>query len=87
MTSPSPEVSIIARIAAADIQTTTGANNRLIVELTGLDPRTAKPHQVREKLRANETVPTEVQMEKVWLLLELLDEPGLTVLLNYICVQ
>ena len=72
LSSPSPEVSIVARIAAGDLRTTTGANNRLITEL-GLDPRTASPAEVRLKYRESQPKETEEQMAKLGLLLELLE--------------
>ena len=43
----------------------------MIVEL-GLDPRTASPAEVRERLRAAEPVETEEQMARLGLLMELL---------------
>ena len=75
LNSDSPEVSTIARIAAGDARTTTGANNKLIVEL-GLNPRTATPAEVRERLRAAEPVETEQQMARLGLLMELLEQRG-----------
>ena len=76
LSSPSPEVSIVARIAAGDIRTTTGANNRIITEL-GLDPRTASPAEVRLKYRESLPKETEEQMAKLGLLLELLERRGM----------
>ena len=66
----------MARIAAADIRTTTGANNRIITEL-GLDPRTASPAEVRLKYRESQPEQTEEQMAKLGLLLELLERRGM----------
>ena len=98
LASSSPEVSTIARIAARDRRTTTGSNNQLIVDLTGLDPRTATPRQVREELRVREPVRTEEEWERNHSVLELLDrrgtlhylgvvDPGLNVLLDFICTK
>lgn len=98
LTSSSPHLITIARIAASDVRTTTGSNNRLISDLTGLNPRTVTPRQVKEKLREQEWTDSEEENEKVSTLLELLQErgevfykgeedPGLTTLVNYICTQ
>ena len=51
LTGPSPEVAVIARVAARDIRSSTGSNNRLILNTTGLDARTATSLQVRQKLQ------------------------------------
>ena len=51
-TSPSPELAVIARVAARDLRSTAGANNRLILDTTGLDAATATSQQVRCELRA-----------------------------------
>ena len=76
LNSDSPEVSTIARVAAADLRTTTGANNRLIVDL-GLSPSTATSAEVREKLREAEPAETEEQMARLGLLMELLERRGI----------
>ena len=99
LSSPSPEVCIVARIAAGNLRTTTGANNRLITEL-GLDPRTASPAEVRLKYRESQPEETEEQMAKLGLLLELLERRGLEYsrgeeqdrgevndLINFLCTQ
>ena len=75
LTSPSPEVTTIARIAANDQRTTTASNNRLITDL-GLDPATATPRMVRERLEEEEPVESEEQMARMGLLLELLQKRG-----------
>ena len=75
LSSASPEVVTIARIAASDLRTTTGANNDLICQL-GLDPATATPGEVREKVRASEPVETEEQLARLGLLTELLERRG-----------
>ena len=70
----------------------------LISDLTGLDPRTATPRQVKEELRAREPVITETELERNLTVLELLDrrgtlyylgevDPGLNVLLDFICTK
>ena len=56
---PSPEVAVIARMAARDLRSTTGANNRLIRDSTGLDARTATSLQVRRELQQREAKMTE----------------------------
>ncbi len=53
--SPSPEVEIVARIAAADVRSTTADNNRFIFEKTGLRVDTARPRTVQEELRNRDT--------------------------------
>ena len=76
LNSDSPEVSTIARVAAADLRTTTGTNNRLIRDL-GLSPSTATSAEVREKLREAEPAETEEQMARLGLLKELLERRGI----------
>ena len=98
LNSESLEVSTIARVAAADLRTTTGANNRLIVN-QGLSPSTATSAEVREKLREAEPVETEEQMARIGLLMELLERRGieyysgevedkeLTELIDFLCTN
>ena len=76
LNSDSPEVSTIARIAAADLRTTTVANNWLILDL-GLRPSTATSAEVREKLREAKPAETEEQMARLGLLMELLEHRGI----------
>ena len=57
LSSTSPEVTTIARVAALDLRTTTGSNSSMI-RVLGLDPFTAKPRVVRQKLREQEPVET-----------------------------
>ena len=76
----------------------TGSNNRMIVEL-GLNPSTALPSEVRERLRAAEPVETEQQMVRLGLLMELLERRGikhfegeekdeeLTALIDFLCTD
>ena len=73
--SASPEVCVIARVAAGDLRTTTGANNKLICYL-GLDRSSATPAELRAAARAAEPVESEEQMAKLGLLLELLEQRG-----------
>jgi hypothetical protein len=73
--SASLEVSTIARIAAGDLRTTTGANNQIICDL-GLDPSSATPAEVRLKVRESQPEESEEQMAKLGLLLELLERRG-----------
>ena len=69
--SRSPEVCTIARIAAGDLRTTTGSKNRLISDL-GLDPYTATSAGVRDKIKESEPQQTKEQMDRLGLLVELL---------------
>ena len=65
----------------------------MIVEL-GLNPSTASPSEVRERLRA-EPVDTEQQMVRLGFLMELLERRGiehfegeeLTALIDFLCVN
>ena len=59
LTGPSPEAAIVARIAAADVRSSTADNNRLIGELTGLEASTASPRQVQLELRCRDQEMTE----------------------------
>ena len=74
LTGPSPEVAVIARVAAADIRSTTGANNRLIVNATGLDARTATSLQVRRVLQEREEKMSEEQQAVALDITHLLEE-------------
>ena len=88
----------ISRIAAGDVRSTTGSNNRMTIELC-LTPSTAMPSEVRERLRAAELVETEQQMVRLGLLMELLERRGieyyegeekdeeLTALIDFLCVN
>ena len=73
--SASLEVSTIARIAAGDLRTTTGANNQIIRDL-GLDPSSTSPAEVRLKVRESQPEESEEQMARLGLLLELLERRG-----------
>ena len=73
--SKSLEVTTIARVAASDRRTTTGANNAMILDL-GLDPFTVTPRMVRQTLREQKPVETLEQMARLGLLLELLEQRG-----------
>ena len=75
VSSRSPEVCTIARIAAGDLRITTGSNNRLISDL-GLDPFTTTTAEVREKIQESKPQETEEQMARLGLLLELLQRRG-----------
>ena len=75
LSSSSPEVATIARVAAGDLRTTTGGNNYMITKL-GLDANTATPAEVREKLRESEPEESEEDMARLGLLLELLEQRG-----------
>ena len=75
LSSSSPEVATIARVAAGDLRTTTGGNNYMITKL-GLNANTATPAEVREKLRESEPEESEEDMARLGLLLELLEQRG-----------
>ena len=51
LTSCSPEVALIANLAGRDKSSTTGRNLELIAKETGLNPWSAAPASVREKLK------------------------------------
>ena len=76
-TSPSPELAVIARVAARDLRSTTGANNRLIHDATGLDARTATSQQVRSELRAREEAMTDGEEAVALELTSLLEDRAL----------
>ena len=59
--SKSPEVTTIARVAASNLKTTSGANNDMIMDV-GLGPR-----MVRQTLREQEPVQTLEQMARLYL--------------------
>ena len=69
LSSSSPEVATIARVAAGDLRTTTGAKNYMITKL-GLSASTATPAEVREKLRQSEPEESKEEMARLGLLLE-----------------
>ena len=50
------------------MRSTTGSNNRVLLELTGLKVDTANPQQVQEELRNRVTPLSHTEMEKVNLL-------------------
>ena len=66
---PSLEVAILARVAAADMRTTTAQNNRFIYNLTGLDATAA---QVRTELRQREPALTEAESRTAGLICQAL---------------
>ena len=74
LSGPSPEVAVIARVAASDIRSTTGANNKLILESTGLDAGVATSKQVRYMLHEREREMTEEEQAVVWELGQLLED-------------
>ena len=73
-TSPSLEVAVIARVAAGDLRSNTGANNRLILKETGLNARTATSAEVRSKLKLKEEPMTEEEEANALELTRLLEE-------------
>ena len=74
LTGPSLEVAVIARVAAGDLRSTTGANNRLILNATGLDAKTATSQQVRQELQEREGKMSEEQQAVALELTHLLEE-------------
>jgi hypothetical protein len=62
--SPSPEVAVVARLAARDLRSSVGANLALIRRETGLDPWAAGPGHLRAALLAADRV--EVPESDVW---------------------
>ena len=74
LTGPSLEVAVIARVAAEDLRSNTGANNRLILKETGLNARTATSTQVRQELKKREEPMTEEEEVDALELTRLLEE-------------
>ena len=62
MTSPSPEEAAVARVAAANMLTTTARNNKLILDNLGLDVRVATPKQVFEEMRLEVSHPRDIPL-------------------------
>ena len=54
--STSKEVQILSRFLARDVQSVTGKNLQLLLELTGLNPWTASQAKLRDVLAAEEAV-------------------------------
>ena len=86
LTGPSPEVAVVARVAAADMRTTTARNNKLILDNTGLDVRVATPKQVLEEMRLRETEMTSAESHTARLLTRALEQRGFLDL-NDICTK
>ncbi len=61
-------------MTAADVRSTTGANNKLILDTNGLDPRLATSLQVRHELRVRESEMTEQEQAVAWELGQLLED-------------
>ena len=59
---PSPEVATVARMAAADVRSTTGENVKYIIDNLGLDPEIASVAQVRNELAAREPTLSEMNV-------------------------
>jgi hypothetical protein len=56
LTGPSAEVAAVAQLAAADARSTTAANNRIIMRLTGKHAIIATAAEVRRAVRAEEAI-------------------------------
>ena len=50
--SPSYEVAVLAGIVGDDLRSTTGSNLRLLMELTGLDPKAFGSARIREEFKS-----------------------------------
>ena len=64
LTSPSKEVSVLARLCSSDLQSTLGRNRRYVEDLTKLDPMHVNSKLVMDILRRKEIV--EVPDEAEW---------------------
>ena len=72
--SPSPEVEIVARIASADVRSTTADNNRFIFENTGLRADKVRPWSVQDELRNRDRQMSDDDLVKAWDLSRLLQQ-------------
>ena len=73
LTGPSPEVAVVARMAAADVRSTTAANNRLVEECCGRPALVATTAEVRAALAAKDTMTQEERAAATRLTWELQD--------------
>ena len=79
ITGPSPEVAVVARLAAADARSTTAANNRYIYNSAGTSAWVATAAKVREGMRQQEVKMSEDEMRMAnWLAGALEDRAQLT---------
>ena len=62
LTGPSPEVAVVARLAAADARSTTAANNRCILNYAGVSVWEATAAQVQTGMRQQEIPMSEAEM-------------------------
>ena len=62
--SNSPEVQVVARLAARDVRTNMGSNLRVLWEESGLDPWTSSKSLMRDRLRVSDRV--EVPEADLW---------------------
>jgi hypothetical protein len=68
LSGPSPEAAVVARLAAADVRSTTAANNKYIFDHTGHSAWVATAAQVRRGLRQQEATMTVTELETAaWL--------------------
>ena len=86
LTGPSPEEAAVARVAAANMRTTTARNNKLILDNTGLHVKVATPKQVLEEMRLRETEMTSAESHTARLLTRALEQRGF-LNLNDICTK
>ena len=73
LTGPSPEAAVVARMAAADVRSTTAANNRLVEEYCGRPALTATTAEVRAALAAQHVMTEEEWVAATHLTWELQD--------------
>ena len=73
LTGPSPEAAVVARMAAADVRSTTAANNRLVEECCGRPAWSATAAEVRAALAAQQELTEEETAAATQLTWELQD--------------
>ena len=73
LTGPSPEAAVVARMAAADVRSTTAANNRLVEECCGRPALMATTAEVRAALAAAREMTEEEKAVAIQLTWELQD--------------
>ena len=73
LTGPSPEAAVVARMAAADVRSTTAANNRVVEECCGQPALTATTAEVRAALAAQHVMTEEEWVAATHLTWELQD--------------
>ena len=75
LNSPSPEVSVCARLCVRDVRTSLGSNIRYLRDMTGLDPWIAEKRSIMGRLHNEEQEVVPVQDEwRIGYLKELLTQ-------------